>query len=1568
MSVGWAEGRNPNPLFDTEWYFGQYTDIELSGINPLTHYAEIGWRENRTPHPLFDTAHYLEHNPDVRAAKIDPLTHYLQNGAAELRSPHPLFDARWYCETYSNANGTNPLIHYLEIGAASLLQPNPVFDAAWYAKRYPDSASNPLIHYMKNAATTGAQPHPLFDRSWYLARNPDAADAGLDPLVHYLLRGHLEPRQPHPLFDSEWYLAKYPLVMKSGENPLKHYLRVGCAANYSPNSMFDPEWYLRAYPSVVGARLSPLEHYVLYGERENRDPSAWFSTGYYRSQARLAPNESPLAHYLLEGRSAGLLTQPPRNLTQPAILPSGALQRQGKSPLRICVMAHLFYPDMNSEIRRWLQNIPYKFDLLLSTDEEWKRNQFGPAFNGIENLNALDARVVRNRGRDIAPLLVTFGSEVMRYDVCLHIHSKKSPHSDETEGWFPFLMQHLLHSPGYVESIVNRFAEETSLGAAYPPPFPPIERHMHWAGNFDTAKELMRKLGLALEEADRWTNDFPAGSMFWFRPQAIAPLLQSDLSFDSFPEEVGQINNTLAHAVERLFLLIAKKRGYSSIPIAPDSDDRKVCELKPAFLASRGGSAETFSTTYPAQLKREFIDWDQDRENAFKADISDLNVAPKAKFDAIPATIVMPTFNRASTLKAAIDSVTAQTHRNFQLIVIDDGSSDNTFEVMNAYRNDNRILYVRQTNLGVSAARNCGIALATAPYVFYLDSDNTWRSDYLRNMIVFMETGQLSAAYAGLRVIGDNDTLQYYRGDPFSWRECFNANYIDLNTFAHRLDAVNAPEIRFDERLKRLVDWDFLLRVAASGRVSFAPFIGADYYNGAQGERISRTQYVNGEIKVYENLIRAKHNSLPNGHNNEDVAAWDTIRKRPSLEKKTHQVAVRYYPDYTSNNAYQNLIYSAFEGLDLKSGSIEDCLALLLQERRAHVVFHLHWVAPIFAAAPDEKTASARVDRFIQQASRFVQLGGRIFWTIHNTLSHEGRYRDCELRLLRALSDLADTVHVHHADTVSIVDEYFRIPPEKVLVAEHGNYIGTLPDIVSKAEARTHLGIPMNAKVFTILGQLRPYKGLEDLIVAYEKVAADRDDCWLVLAGKPLQISVEELQRRLQHLPRAILHPAYVRDEDVQYYLRAADAAVLPYQSVLTSGSIYLALSFAAPPIAPNIGLLGSIIEDGTNGLLYDRTVPGSLEGSLRRFLSKPELHADLSRSARQTAELYSWESSSNKLRRQAEAPLLGKELHLKIGSDLRRITLRTGTRSLKGATCGAIVLHYKNLADTINCVRSLINQNADDLAILVLSNSDSINDALAIADRFPEVTVVQNEDNIGYAAGNNIGLRLCQDAGCSYFWILNPDVIIPKGYYKILVEKVTASREYSLFGSIVTFGNEPEKIWFGGGDVSLENGGFSTHRLIGQTLKDVPTEAFECDYLTGANIFGRTSVLGKIGYIPEEYFLYFEETDWFMRARGLGVRPLLFPDIHLTHWKRSEESGLPTKAYCYYFVRNAYIFGQRYAPAAAEERDQKLTEFREAWMQVIRKLAPDREKEFLDLFARAARDGKRGIVGRALI
>ena len=265
---------------------------------------------------------------------------------------------------------------------------------------------------------------------------------------------------------------------------------------------------------------------------------------------------------------------------------------------------------------------------------------------------------------------------------------------------------------------------------------------------------------------------------------------------------------------------------------------------------------------YRKKSKRYRI-WNYKTEEKFISKIEEIYIKNKDQFENILVSIVMPVFNRADIVGKAIESVLNQSHQAWQLIIIDDGGTDNLDKVVRNFKNDKKINFIRIEHNGVSYARNKGLELAEGKYVFYLDSDNQWTENYLRYMISLMEFGQLNSSYAGLRIFDDENKVVGYFGETFSWRSCHELNFIDLNSFAHRKDLVD-ESTRFDTKLRRLVDWDFILSVTSKNRVVFAPFIGVYYYDGRNQNRITTTECQGEQIFMIIDYIKNKHLSVAN--------------------------------------------------------------------------------------------------------------------------------------------------------------------------------------------------------------------------------------------------------------------------------------------------------------------------------------------------------------------------------------------------------------------------------------------------------------------------------------------------------------------------------------------------------------------------------------------------------------------------------------------------------------------------------------------------------------------------------
>ena len=205
-------------------------------------------------------------------------------------------------------------------------------------------------------------------------------------------------------------------------------------------------------------------------------------------------------------------------------------------------------------------------------------------------------------------------------------------------------------------------------------------------------------------------------------------------------------------------------------------------------------------------------------------------------------SIIMPAWNRAGVIGPSIESVVAQTFKDYELLIVDDGSDDDLEQAVRPFLSEN-ILYHKRPRQGVSAARNFGLEQARGTYIAYLDSDNTWHPDFLATMYSALNKAPgYHAAYCKCNRFKKDGHGQVYLdtvlGDEFDFKKLVFGNYIDLNTFVHSKKALGG-HIRFDESLKRLTDWDFILKITMIHQPVFVKKILADYNHGFQHNTIT---------------------------------------------------------------------------------------------------------------------------------------------------------------------------------------------------------------------------------------------------------------------------------------------------------------------------------------------------------------------------------------------------------------------------------------------------------------------------------------------------------------------------------------------------------------------------------------------------------------------------------------------------------------------------------------------------------------------------------------------------------
>jgi glycosyltransferase involved in cell wall biosynthesis len=296
-------------------------------------------------------------------------------------------------------------------------------------------------------------------------------------------------------------------------------------------------------------------------------------------------------------------------------------------------------------------------------------------------------------------------------------------------------------------------------------------------------------------------------------------------------------------------------------------------------------------------------------------------------------------------------------------------------------------------------------------------------------------------------------------------------------------------------------------------------------------------------------------------------------------------------------------------------------------------ILHVHWIAEIAGvneANPVKYILKQLVFRLDIVLARLLSRG-RVVWTVHNLRAHERRHVEGDLSSRRFLARQATRLVAHSPSARTAVSDTYGVPPERVVVVPHGNYIGWYPNEASRDESRHHLGIVLDRFVFLHFGSLRPYKDLEGLIDSFERLDQPRKH--LVIAGPASDADYLATLRERAVRAGVRLESRFIDDRELQFFFNAADVVVLPFRDVLTSGSLVLAMSFGRMVVAPRLPSI-SDYADPEGSILYDQAQLGGLDFALARAMStdveaygrhnlERARHLDWEEAAARTARIY---------------------------------------------------------------------------------------------------------------------------------------------------------------------------------------------------------------------------------------------------------------------------------------------------------------------------------------------------------
>ncbi|HEY8574109.1 rhamnan synthesis F family protein [Phenylobacterium sp.] len=402
------------------------------------------------------------------------------------------------------------------------------------------------------------------------------------------------------------------------------------------------------------------------------------------------------------------------------------------TPPSTAVLVHAYYVEVLPELVASLENLPYPADVFVSTDTEAKREAALAALSGWPG--AVEVRITPNRGRNIAPQLIGFRDVFARYELLLLLHTKRSVHTAELEGWRDQTLESLLPSPAGVRGVYEAFARLPKLGVVAPRTFPFVRRHMIWGENFPACRALGERMGFALYPDS--ALDFPAGAMFWARSSALKPLLDLNLAYKDFELEAGQKDGTLAHAIERLVFHACETAGMRWIHagtgdrIQPPERIFHAEEVQGLrrVLTDQGRTvllpgraprptltpAEAAAAPGEAQRKAAFRDLCREELDAFLASGERLTL-PTSTTPEVSVLLVL--FNQAELTYQCLRSLAFALDRPSEVIVLDNASSDRTSDLLDrldgvrVIRSPENLHFLRGVNLAAGEAKGEALLL-----------------------------------------------------------------------------------------------------------------------------------------------------------------------------------------------------------------------------------------------------------------------------------------------------------------------------------------------------------------------------------------------------------------------------------------------------------------------------------------------------------------------------------------------------------------------------------------------------------------------------------------------------------------------------------------------------------------------------------------------------------------------------------------------------------------------------------------------------------------------------------------
>jgi GT2 family glycosyltransferase len=238
------------------------------------------------------------------------------------------------------------------------------------------------------------------------------------------------------------------------------------------------------------------------------------------------------------------------------------------------------------------------------------------------------------------------------------------------------------------------------------------------------------------------------------------------------------------------------------------------------------------------------------------------------------------------------------------------------------------------------------------------------------------------------------------------------------------------------------------------------------------------------------------------------------------------------------------------------------------------------------------------------------------------------------------------------------------------------------------------------------------------------------------------------------------------------------------------------------------------------------------------------------------------------------------------------------------------VILTWNGKTDTLQCLESIQKLDYPNHHGILVDNGSTDGTVAMVREQFAGIRIIENGRNLGYAEGNNIGIRYALAQGADYIFILNNDTVVDTGAVKELIAAAREHPDAAVFSPKIYCYDPSNQIMFAGARWDAERA-MLRYIGLGEEEKGHYESLSETEAANGAAMLLRADVISAVGYFDPRFYLIFEETDWSSRVRRHGYKILFVPTAKVWH-KGSVSFGGLTPQYHYYFMRNRLLWTER--------------------------------------------------------